>query len=193
MACTPPLTQSLGFAFFDYTTQNGANQHRARVRLVYPVDPADITVINTAMDILTNNVQVAVAPSVTIIGWGTMTPDGTVFHIAAYSPAKVGTHSAAALTADFLSKTVTFTGKGFPVSAATCAGQTRLVLYVGNTYANTPGQKYITSGTDAALDDIQDFLSGNSIIGGDFYGNVGNWRPRYPVQFNAYTQRHKGT
>lgn len=193
MACTPPSTRSIGYVFLDYRTNGFAIPHRTRLRLTHPHDPNDIATIRPAADQWGDLLAAILPPSSVVNGWGTMRGDGAVFFLEAFSPAKIGTHSVATGAAALRSRTLTLTGKGFPLSGLECAGQTRTVMYVTDAFEWAAGTTGIGTGTDADVEALRDFLTGNSILGGDFYGNVGNWRSTAPVQYNAYTQRRLGT
>ena len=122
-----------------------------------------------------------------------MNPDGSVFHLEAFAPAIIGTHGAAVNGQDFRSATVTLTGKGSPVSAGQCGGPVRHVLYTGRAFYFAPASRTIAGGFDANLDTLRDFVTGNSVLGADYYGNVGNYKGFYQVQMNAHAQRKIGT
>ena len=193
MACTPPITTSLGYVFLDYRTNGFAIPHRARLRLSYPVAPDDTTTIEPAANTWALDMAACLPSTSAIHGWGTMTADGAVFYLAAFSTPYLGTHATATGALPLRSRTVTITGKGYPVAAGQCAGQTRTVLYVTEAFEFAAGAKTLATGSDPALETLRDFLTGNSILGADFYGNVGNWRTTAHVQHNAYTQRRLGT
>lgn len=193
MACTPPGTLSLGYVFLDYTTNSLSVPHRTRIRLTNPIDPADVATIRTAATSWANFMAGCLSGTSWVIGWGTMNPDGSIFYIEAFNPFINGTHPTSVGAAALRSRTLTLTGKGFPVSGGQCAGQTRTVIYVTEAFEWSVGQKTFVVSSDAAVEALRDFLTGNSVLGADFYGNVGNWRPAAPVQYNSYTQRKLGT
>lgn len=193
MACVPPVTRSLGYVFLDYTTNGFALPHRMRLRLTYPIDPSDLTTIEGEAAIWATRVAACLPTNSRVEGWGTMNQDGSVFHIAAWPGPYVGTHAAALGAEDYHSRTITLTGKGAPPSGGVCGGQTRVVLFVGKAFNFIEGQKRVGIGFDGDLDALRDFLTGNSVLGADWYGTIGSWRPSYPVQFNAWAQRHIGS
>lgn len=193
MACTQPSTRSLGYVFLDYTTQGGLTRRRMRLRLTYPVDPSDLATIGAEAALWAADVGPCLPNNCLIENWGTMNPDGTIYHVESLSPQVLGTHATPTGNEDWRSTTVTITGRGQPVSAGQCAGPVRTVLYVSKAFVFHAGQKNIVGGVDTALDTLRDFLTGNSVLGADYYGNVGNYRSVYPIQFNAHAQRKLGT
>lgn len=193
MACIQPTTRSLGYVFLDYTTNAGTIERRMRLRLTYPISPSDLSTIRTEAQLWASAVGACSPNSTLYSNWGTMNPDGSVFHVEALAPAVIGTHSSPTGAQAWRSATVSLTGRGEPVAGGQCAGAVRTVLYTGNAFLFVPQQKVIIAGVDTALDTLRDFLTGNSVLGADFYGNVGNWKGVYPIQFNASAQRRLGS
>lgn len=193
MICVAPSTRSLGYVFMDYLTNGHIIPHRMRLRLVYPIDPSDLGTIGGEVILWANVIKAILPNTSSIVGWGTMRSDGTVLSVSAFPAPITGTHTAAVGARDVESLTITFTGRGLPVSSTECSGPTRSVAFVGIAFWPTAGQKYYANGTDAALDAVENFLTGNSVLGADFYGQIASWRSRYPVQYNAHAQRRLGT
>lgn len=192
MACIQPSTRSLGYVFLDYTTNAGTVPRRTRLRLTYPLTPSDLTTIRAEAQLWATYIG-ACSPNTTLFAnWGTMNPDGSIYHVESLSPQIIGTHSSPTGAQAWRSATVTITGKGEPVSGGQCSGAVRSVLFTGNAFLFTPQQKFIIAGVDTSLDALRDFLTGNSVLGADYYGNVGNWKGIYPIQFNAHAQRKLG-
>lgn len=193
MACIQPATQSLGYVFLDYQTNGNLVPRRMRLRLTYPLSPSDLTTIGAEAVLWAGFVGPCLPNSCLIQNWGTMNQDGSVYHVEALPSLVIGTHVSATGWPDFFSNTVTLTGRGQPTTAGQCAGPVRSVLFVGKGYAFVRGQKSVPHGADAAFDALQNFLTGNSVLGADKYGNPGTYRGVYPVQFNAHAQRHLGS
>jgi len=193
MACVQPTTRSLGYVFLKYQCHAGLVKRTMRLRLTYPITPSDLSTIGPEAVLWAGYVKDTLPTNALITDWGTMNPDGSVFHVEALSPQLVGTHGAAVNGQDFRSATVTLTGKGSPVTAGQCGGPVRSVVYTGRAFYFAPAQIIIAGGFDSTLDDLRDFITGNSVLGADFYGNVGNYKGFYQVQMNAHAQRRLGT
>lgn len=193
MPCSQPTTRSLGYVFLDYTTQAGAIARRMRLRLTYPIDPSDLTTIGAEAALWAAAVGSCMPNDVLLENWGTLNQDGTLFHVESLSPQVIGTHTAPVGALNWHSSTVTLTGHGTPLVGGQCAGPVRHVLYTGKAFQFVAGQKVIVAGVDSALDNLRDFITGNSVLGADFYGNAGNYRGVYPIQYNAHAQRKLGS
>jgi len=193
MACVQPTTRSLGYVFMKYNCHAGLIVRSMRLRLTYPITPSDLSTIRPEVVLWAGVVKDCLPTNALLTDWGTMNPDGSVFHLEALSPALIGTHGAAVNGQDFRSATVTMTGKGDPVTAGQCGGPVRHVLYTGRAFYFAPAQRTIAGGFDSALDALRDFITGNSVLGADFYGNVGNYKNFFQVQMNAHAQRKVGT
>lgn len=192
MACVIPGTRSTGFLFLDYQHTTQALPHRTHVRLNSVADPLDpITMFNEADD-WAATVQPAVNGNISITGWGTQSPTGTLLLQSAFLTAIVGTHSTPSGSEDYKARTVTIVGRGTPGAPTFCKGQAMSRMFVGSTYNFVPGQKRIVRGVDTDLDNLADFLEANSVIFFDFYGQKAHPQPYFPTQFHAYIQRRYG-
>lgn len=163
-----------------------------RLRLTYPIDPSDLTTIRAEAQLWAGFVGACVPNNTLLANWGTLNADGSLFHIEQLAPQVIGSHSVPLNAVAWRSNTVTFTGRGTPLVGGQCSGPVRSVLFVSSAFLFVPNEKVIAAGTDTALDNLRDFLTGNSVLGADKYGNAGNYRSLYPVQFNAHAQRRLG-
>lgn len=191
--CTFPGTTSPGYLRLDYLHTTQSIAHSTRARILRGNDPADI-VLMTSIAVDWVNVWKGVCPSqFTCGGFSVLRPDGSLLYSSAFVTPTTGAHAHASGALDYASRTLAFTGRGIPDTAVECSAEEIGRLFVGDAFEFVARQKFMTPGADAGVDAYATFLSTNSIIWADEYGQKAGVRPRYPVQFNAYAQRRNGT
>lgn len=192
MACNPPAGRSVGFLFLDYIHVTANLPHRTHVRLNSTADPLDPITMFTEANLWGALLSDCQTGAFNVTGWGTQNPAGVGLLQAAFASPFSGNHAVAAGAEDYQARTVTFTGRGIPGSGNACKGPALTRMFIGNTFNFVPGQRFIARGDDAALDDLADFLEGNSVIWFDFYGQKATMRSLYPTHFHAYIQDRYG-
>lgn len=189
--CTPPTTHSPGFLFVRYT-HNLLVTHTARWAFIVGVDITDT--VNLRIE--ANRLAAAMADALTnhfeVTDWGILDQFGDHYYEEPFASAYTGTKGAAAGAEDYYSKTITLTGRGNATSPGVCSGQTRSVLFVGNTYQFAPFEKRFISTSDVDYNGYRLAINASTYLPADEYGQQVDFRVSAPVQFNAHTQKRNG-
>lgn len=191
MPCQAPNTRYPGTLFWAYT--QAGNVHTASMHLIVGTVLTDIVNLRIEAERIAQSWAAAVYSGVIITGWGIRLQDGTVYYQENFVQPAVGSHVAVTGLADAYSKTITMTGQGVPSQPGRCRGQFRFEFFVGRTYQFGPGQKHMTAADDNALSALQMAFDHSTYGPADFYGQQGEMRAVYPIQYNGHTQKHLGT
>jgi len=127
-----------------------------------------------------------------VMGWEIANADGVLLSQGSYGSGIVGTHGTDPGMPALKSTTLAFPGRGRPPVGSDGSGRTIFRVFTSNSYAIPPGSKILTT-LDTALLDITAWISGNSQMYADFYGQSAEWSGTVPVQINAASQRRNGT
>lgn len=192
MPCTPPPTSSPGYLYLAYN-QSVIAFHTARWAFIDGVDITDTVNLRIEANRIAAILVDALQAQFAITDWGILQSDGTHYYSEPFITPYIGTHSAAAGSDDYFSRTITFTGRGNASAPGVCTGQSRSVLFVGNTYQFVRGEKRFAVATDVDLNNYLTALNASTYLPADKYGQQVTYGASAPVQFNAHTQRAVGT
>lgn len=192
MPCIPPTTRSPGFLYLSYNQSNNAF-HTARWAFILGVDITDTVNLRVEANRIAAIMADALQAQFAVTDWGILQADGSHFYSEPFAAPYVGTKGVAPGADDYYSRTITFTGRGNATLPGVCTGQSRSVLFVGNTYQFVRGEKRFNVGSDVDLMNYLNALNTSTYLPADVYGQQVTYSASAPVQFNAHTQRTMGS
>jgi len=190
--CTPPTTHSPGQLYIRYN-HNVLVEHTASWHFIVGVDLTDTVNLRIEANRIASAMADALTNHFNITDWGILDQAGDYYYEEPFATPYIGLHGAGTGAEDYYSRTITLTGRGNAPTPGVCSGQTRSVLFVGNTYQFTPGQKRFPTTLDVDLNSYRLALNASTYLPADAYGQQVDFRVSAPIQFNAHTQRKSGS
>lgn len=192
MPIAPPATRSPGKVCVDYLGL-GSFKHRASLRLVsgsFPVDEAAAMAL--AVTMVTSMQPCFNEESFTVLGWALLNQENVQVAGGPFAVDYIGTNGVTVAGAHYPSSSFSLIGRGHPPNLTTVAGQTRLTLFTGSTWAIPAAVHHVTSTAYPEIDNLIDLLNSLDPLGADVYGQAAEWRHVICPQYNAGIQRKHG-
>lgn len=192
MAILAPITRSPGKLSLIYS--NNRVVHRSGVNFIDGIDIEDVVAIRADATELAEATMEVLPVTEVITAWQIHNADGVRLYTENFATPFAGQHGNVGSGTPYYSISLAIPGRGAAVTVAGGSGGTIYRLYTRQAYLPVAGERFLLAGQiDGALSQLVGTLNGNLRYYADFYGQHADTSGTFPVQFNAYVQRHTGS